>query len=153
MYVPQDVVLALRPPELAVYCRIADRDRGTGCKATNKELATKICSVRQVANILAALESNGLIRRYVVDGTRFVASHAYGFKAHAAHLAEMEKRAADACNLGGVPRKNQQGTKGNIVGVTTCNLGGGKEVPENHIPEKDYPVAKTLRVFGMTHNA
>ena len=153
VYVPQDVVLALRPPELAVYCRIADRDRGTGCKATNKELATKICSVRQVANILAALESNGLIRRYVVDGTRFVASHAYGFKAHAAHLAEMEKRAADACNLGGVPRKNQQGTKGNIVGVTPCNLGGGKEVPENHIPEKDYPVAKTLRVFGMTHNA
>ena len=135
VYVPQDVVLALRPPELAVYCRIADRDRGTGCKATNKELATKICSVRQVANILAALESNGLIRRYVVDGTRFVASHAYGFKAHAAHLAEMEKRAADACNLGGVPRKNQQGTKGNIGGVTPCNIGGGKEVSKNQVPE------------------
>ena len=138
VYVPLDVVLALRPPELAVYCRIADRDRGTGCKATNKELATKICSVRQVANIFAALESNGLIRRYVIDGTRFVASHAYGFKAHAAHLAEMEKRAAAACNIVGVPRKNQQVTKGNIGGVTPCNFGGDKEVPQNQFPEKEH---------------
>ena len=97
VYVPREVVLALRPPELAVYCRIADRDRGTGCKAQNKELATKICSVRQVANILAKLESDGLIRRYEVDGKRFISSSAYGFKAHAAHLAELEKQAAAAC--------------------------------------------------------
>lgn len=100
VYVPKDVVLALRPPELAIYCRIADRDRGTGCKAQNKELAIKVCTVRQVANILAKLESNGLIRRYEIDGKRFISSSAYGFKAHAAHLAELEKRAADACNLG-----------------------------------------------------
>lgn len=135
VYVPREVVLALRPPELAVYCRIADRDRGTGCKAQNKELAINVCTVRQVANILAKLESNGLIRRYEIDGKRFISSSAYGFKAHAAHLAELEKRAADACNIGGVPRKNQQGTKGNIGGVTPCNIGGGKEVPKNQVPE------------------
>ena len=135
VYVPQDVVLALRPPELAIYCRIADRDRGTGCKAQNKELAIKVCTVRQVANILAKLESNGLIRRYEIDGKRFISSSAYGFKAHAAHLAELEKRAAEACNLGGVPRKNQHGTKGNIGGVTPCNIVGGKEVSKNQVPE------------------
>ena len=112
VYVPREVVLALRPPELAVYCRIADRDRGTGCKAQNKELAINVCTVRQVANILAKLESNGLIRRYEIDGKRFISSSAYGFKAHAAHLAELEKRAADA-----------------------CNIGGGKEVPKNQVPE------------------
>lgn len=137
VYVPREVVLALRPPELAVYCRIADRDRGTGCKAQNKELATKICSVRQVANILAKLESDGLIRRYEVDGKRFISSSAYGFKAHAAHLAELEKQAAAACNLVGVPRKNQQVTKGNLGGVTPCNFGGDKEVPQNQFPEKE----------------
>lgn len=136
--VSREVLLSLRPSELAIYCRIADRDRGTGCKAQNKELATKVCTVRQVANILAKLESDGLIRRYEVDGKRFISSSAYGFKAHAAHLAELEKRAAEACNLGGVPRKNQQGTKGNIGGVTPCNFGGDKEVPKNQIPGKEH---------------
>lgn len=138
VYVPREVVLALRPPELAIYCRIADRDRGTGCKAQNKELAINVCTVRQVANILAKLESNGLIRRYEIDGKRFISSSAYGFKAHAAHLAELEKRAAEACNLGGVPRKNQQVTKGNLGGVTPCNFGGDKEVPKNQFPEKEH---------------
>lgn len=136
--VPLDVVRRLLPSELAIYCRIADRDRGTGSKAQNKELATNVCSVRQVANILAKLESDGLIRRYVVEGKRFLSSSAYGFKAHAAHLAELEKQASEACNLGVVPRKNQQVTKGNIGGVTTCNLGVGKEVPQNQFPEKKH---------------
>ena len=94
--VSREVLLSLRPSELAVYCRIADRDRGTGCKAQNKELAIEVCTVRQVANILAKLESDGLIRRYEVDGKRFISSSAYGFKAHAAHL-ELEKQAAAAC--------------------------------------------------------
>lgn len=152
VYVPREVVLALRPPELAVYCRIADRDRGTGCKAQNKELATKICSVRQVANILAKLESNGLIRRYEIDGKRFISSSAYGFKAHAAHLAELEKQAAEACNLGGVPRKNQQGTKGNIGGVTPCNFGVGKEVPKNQFPEKETWYGSPLVGDAKTHD-
>ena len=136
--VPLDVVRRLLPSELAIYCRIADRDRGTGCKAQNKELAIKVCTVRQVANILAKLESDGLIRRYEVDGKRYISSCAYGFKAHAAHLAELEKQASEACNLGVVPRKNQQVTKGNIGGVTTCNLGVGKEVPQNQFPEKKH---------------
>lgn len=135
--VPLDVVRRLRPSELAIYCRIADRDRGTGCKAQNKELATKICSVRQVANILAKLESDGLIRRYVVEGKRFLSSIAYEFKAHAAHLAELEKQASEACNLGVVPMQKQPGTKGNIGGVTPCNFGVGKEVPQNQFPEKE----------------
>ena len=151
VYVPREVVLALRPPELAVYCRIADRDRGTGCKAQNKELAINVCTVRQVANILAKLESNGLIRRYEIDGKRFISSSAYGFKAHAAHLAELEKRAADACNIGGVPRKNQQGTKGNIGGVTPCNFGGDKEVPQNQFPEKEQ-VGSPLVGDAKTHD-
>lgn len=137
VYVPHDVVTGLRPSELAIYCRIADRDRGTGCKAQNKELATKICSVRQVANILAKLESDGLIRRYFVEGKRFLSSIAYGFKAHDAHLAELEKRASEACNLGVVPMQKQPGTKGNIGGVTPCNFGVGKEVPKNQFPEKE----------------
>ena len=135
--VPLDVVRRLRPSELAIYCRIANRDRGTGCKAQNKELAIKVCTVRQVANILAKLESDGLIRRYEVDGKRYISSIAYGFKAHAAHLAELEKQAVAACNLVGVPRKNQQVTKGNIGGVTPCNFGGDKEVPKNQFPEKE----------------
>jgi len=135
--VSREVLLSLRPSELAIYCRIADRDRGTGCKAQNKELATKVCTVRQVANILAKLESDGLIRRYEVDGKRFISSSAYGFKAHAAHLAELEKQAAAACNLVGVPKKNQQVTKGNLGGVTPCNFGGDKEVPKNQIPGKE----------------
>ena len=137
VYVSLDVVRRLLPSELAIYCRIADGDRGTGSKAQNKELATKVCTVRQVANILAKLESDGLIRRYEVDGKRFISSSAYGFKAHAAHLAELEKQAAAACNLVGVPRKNQQVTKGNIGGVTPCNFGVGKEVPKNQIPGKE----------------
>jgi len=137
VYVPHDVVTGLRPSELAIYCRIADRDRGTGCKAQNKELATKICSVRQVANILAKLESDGLIRRYIVEGKRFLSSKAYEFKAHAAHLAELEKQASEACNLGVVPMQKQPGTKGNIGGVTPCNFGVGKEVPQNQFPEKE----------------
>lgn len=135
--VPLDVVRRLLPSELAIYCRIADRDRGTGCKAQNKELAIKVCTVRQVANILAKLESDGLIRRYEVDGKRYISSCAYGFKAHDAHLAELEKQAVAACNLVGVPRKNQQVTKGNIGGVTPCNFGGDKEVPKNQFPEKE----------------
>ena len=135
--VPLDVVRRLLPSELAIYCRIADRDRGTGSKAQNKELATNVCSVRQVANILAKLESDGLIRRYEVDGKRYISSCAYGFKAHDAHLAELEKQAVAACNLVGVPRKNQQVTKGNIGGVTPCNFGGDKEVPKNQFPEKE----------------
>ena len=139
VYVPLDVVRRLLPSELAIYCRIADGDRGTGSKAQNKELATKVCTVRQVANILAKLESDDLIRRYMVDGKRFLSSSAYGFKAHATHLAELEKQAAEACNLGVVPRKNQQVTKGNIGGVTPCNLGVGKEVPQNQFPEKKPP--------------
>ncbi len=137
VYVPHDVVTGLRPSELAIYCRIADRDRGTGCKAQNKELATKICSVRQVANILAKLESDGLIRRYVVEGKRFLSSKAYEFKAHAAHLAELEKQTSEACNLGGVPMQKQPGTKGNIGVVTPCNFGVGKEIPQNQVPEKE----------------
>lgn len=144
VYVPHDVVTGLRPSELAIYCRIADRDRGTGCKAQNKELATKICSVRQVANILAKLESDGLIRRYMVEGKRFLSSKAYEFKAHAAHLAELEKRASEACNLGGVPMQKQPGTKGNIGGVTPCNFGGDKEVPQNQFPERK-PLGTTGR--------
>ena len=135
--VPLDVVRRLLPSELAIYCRIADRDRGTGSKAQNKELATNVCSVRQVANILAKLESDGLIRRYVVEGKRFLSSSAYGFKAHAAHLAELEKQASEACNLGVVPMQKQPGTKGNIGVVTPCNLGVGKEVPKNQFPEKE----------------
>ena len=135
--VPLDVVRRLLPSELAIYCRIADRDRGTGCKAQNKELAIKVCTVRQVANILAKLESDGLIRRYEVDGKRYISPCAYGFKAHDAHLAELEKQAVAACNLVGVPRKNQQVTKGNIGGVTPCNFGGDKEVPKNQFPEKE----------------
>lgn len=138
VYVPLDVVRRLLPSELAIYCRIAGGDRGTGSKAQNKELATKVCTVRQVANILAKLESDDLIRRYEVDGKRFISSSAYGFKAHAAHLAELEKQAAAACNLGVVPRKNQQVTKGNIGGVTPCNFGVGKEVPRNQFPEKEH---------------
>ena len=137
VYVSREVLLSLRPSELAIYCRIADRDRGTGCKAQNKELATKVCTVRQVANILAKLESDGLIRRYEVDGKRFISSSAYGFKAHDAHLAELEKRASEACNLGVVPMQKQPGTKGNIGGVTPCNFGVGKEVPKNQFPEKE----------------
>lgn len=137
VYVPLDVVRRLLPSELAIYCRIADGDRGTGSKAQNKELATKVCTVRQVANILAKLESDDLIRRYMVDGKRFLSSSAYGFKAHATHLAELEKQAAEACNIVGVPRKNQQVTKGNIGGVTPCNFGGDKEVPQNQFPEKE----------------
>jgi DNA-binding MarR family transcriptional regulator len=153
VYVPREVVLALRPPELAVYCRIADRDRGTGCKAQNKELAINVCTVRQVANILAKLESNGLIRRYEIDGKRFISSSAYGFKAHATHLAELEKQAAEACNLGGVPRKNQQGTKGNIGGVTPCNFGGDKEVPKNQFPEKEQHGGSPLVGDAKTDNS
>lgn len=137
VYVPHDVVTGLRPSELAIYCRIADRDRGTGCKAQNKELATKICSVRQVANILAKLESDGLIRRYFVEGKRYISSCAYGFKAHDAHLAELEKQTSEACNLGGVPMQKQPGTKGNIGVVTPCNFGVGKEIPQNQVPEKE----------------
>jgi DNA-binding MarR family transcriptional regulator len=153
VYVPREVVLALRPPELAIYCRIADRDRGTGCKAQNKELAINVCTVRQVANILAKLESNGLIRRYEIDGKRFISSSAYGFKAHATHLAELEKQAAEACNLGGVPRKNQQGTKGNIGGVTPCNFGGDKEVPKNQFPEKEQHGGSPLVGDAKTDNS
>lgn len=144
VYVPHDVVTGLRPSELAIYCRIADRDRGTGCKAQNKELATKICSVRQVANILAKLESDGLIRRYFVEGKRLLSSIAYEFKAHAAHLAELEKRASEACNLGGVPMQKQPGTQGNIGVVTPCNFGVGKEVPKNQFPERK-PLGTTGR--------
>ena len=135
--VPLDVVRRLLPSELAIYCRIADRDRGTGCKAQNKELAIKVCTVRQVANILAKLESDGLIRRYEADGKRYISSSAYGFKAHDAHLAELEKRASEACNLRVVPMQKQPGTKGNIGGVTPCNFGVGKEVPQNQFPEKE----------------
>lgn len=136
VYVPHDVVRRLRPSELAIYCRIADRDRGTGCKAQNKQLSTSICSVRQVANILAKLESDGLIRRYVVEGKRFLSSQAYEFKAHAAHLAELEKQASEACNSGGVPMQKQPGTKGNIGVVTPCNFGVGKEDSKNKFLEK-----------------
>jgi len=152
VYVPHDVVTGLRPSELAIYCRIADRDRGTGCKAQNKELATKICSVRQVANILAKLESDGLIRRYVVEGKRFLSSIAYEFKAHAAHLAELEKQASEACNLGVVPMQKQPGTKGNIGGVTPCNLGVGKEVPQNQFPEKETWNGSPLVGDAKTHD-
>ena len=137
VYVSREVLLSLRPSELAIYCRIADRDRGTGCKAQNKELAIKVCTVRQVANILAKLESDGLIRRYEADGKRYISSSAYGFKAHDAHLAELEKRASEACNLRVVPMQKQPGTKGNIGVVTPCNLGVGKEVPQNQFPEKE----------------
>lgn len=151
VYVSLDVVRRLLPSELAIYCRIADGDRGTGSKAQNKELATKVCTVRQVANILAKLESDGLIRRYEVDGKRFISSSAYGFKAHAAHLAELEKQAAAACNLVGVPRKNQQVTKGNIGGVTPCNFGGDKEVPQNQFPEKEQ-VGSPLVGDAKTHD-
>lgn len=150
--VPLDVVRRLRPSELAIYCRIADRDRGTGCKAQNKELATKICSVRQVANILAKLESDGLIRRYFVEGKRFLSSIAYGFKAHAAHLAELEKQASEACNLGVVPMQKQPVTKGNIGGVTPCNLGVGKEVPQNQFPEKETWNGSPLVGDAKTHD-
>jgi len=153
VYVPHDVVTGLRPSELAIYCRIADRDRGTGCKAQNKELATKICSVRQVANILAKLESDGLIRRYfVVEGKRFLSSKAYEFKAHAAHLAELEKRASEACNLGGVPMQKQPGTQGNIGGATPCNFGVGKEVPKNQFPEKETWNGSPLVGDAKTHD-
>ena len=152
VYVPHDVVTGLRPSELAIYCRIADRDRGTGCKAQNKELATKICSVRQVANILAKLESDGLIRRYFVEGKRFLSSIAYGFKAHAAHLAELEKRASEACNLGGVPMQKQPGTQGNIGVVTPCNFGVGKEVPKNQFPEKETWNGSPLVGDAKTHD-
>lgn len=150
--VPLDVVRRLLPSELAIYCRIADRDRGTGCKAQNKELATKICSVRQVANILAKLESDGLIRRYFVEGKRFLSSIAYGFKAHAAHLAELEKQASEACNLGVVPMQKQPVTKGNIGGVTPCNLGVGKEVPQNQFPEKETWNGSPLVGDAKTHD-
>ena len=151
VYVPLDVVRRLLPSELAIYCRISDGDRGTGSKAQNKELATNVCTVRQVANILAKLESDGLIRRYEVDGKRYISSIAYGFKAHAAHLAELEKQAVAACNLVGVPRKNQQVTKGNIGGVTPCNFGVGKEVPQNQFPEKEQ-VGSPLVGDAKTHD-
>lgn len=152
VYVPHDVVIRLLPSELAIYCRIADRDRGAGCKAQNKELATKICSVRQVANILAKLESDGLIRRYFVEGKRFLSSKAYEFKAHAAHLAELEKRASEACNLGGVPMQKQPGTQGNIGVVTPCNFGVGKEVPKNQFPEKETWNGSPLVGDAKTHD-
>ncbi len=152
VYVPHDVVTGLRPSELAIYCRIADRDRGTGCKAQNKELATKICSVRQVANILAKLESDGLIRRYFVEGKRFLSSIAYEFKAHAAHLAELEKQASEACNLGVVPMQKQPVTKGNIGGATPCNFGVGKEVPKNQFPEKETWNGSPLVGDAKTHD-
>lgn len=152
VYVPHDVVTGLRPSELAIYCRIADRDRGTGCKAQNKELATKICSVRQVANILAKLESDGLIRRYVVEGKRFLSSIAYEFKAHAAHLAELEKQASEACNLVVVPMQKHPGTKGNIGVVTPCNFGVGKEAPKNQFPEKETWNGSPLVGDAKTHD-
>lgn len=152
VYVPHDVVTGLRPSELAIYCRIADRDRGTGCKAQNKELATKICSVRQVANILAKLESDGLIRRYFVEGKRCLSSKAYEFKAHAAHLAELKRQASEACNLGVVPMQKQPVTKGNIGGATPCNFGVGKEVPKNQFPEKETWYGSPLVGDAKTHD-